>query len=499
MRRKGNTMITAPQIADATEPPTPPSPITAEDRAAVCADYFGPDANLLVDVRRWRETGEVGEADELQRLERLALSRALMRRGEAFGAQVAGVLMPAETAAHGSTLTALVAKWRDRGLERCANELEAALRQQASAPGQAFQVTERAQEAVAEILRSWGSMHANPEGTSRIVQAVLQHAPRGADSGYTLEDRIKEVCDEQCGLQPVIPADEALTLIERHMYEQRKLICELRQQIESGAAMAFQVTAEEMATLNGVGMTYERAFTEAQKLHTEACKRYAEQIRNLEKRAQKAEDQAGKARCERDEARAKARTLNDAYAELETERDGLKVELAACRAKLEGLREACTLEPQVADALSSTMQQWPPHVYTLALQRIQAALQATQAEKPASAGPQRFVHESGCMQPDEHDCACPSPAKLPEPPRHNAFGDSQADFFAQQEMLAQKALLRHPGGAEKAPEDASAEKPSLEERVGRVERALLAFCDADSLEARVVLRKALDGAGKGRE
>jgi hypothetical protein len=132
------------QIEQQQEPAAPPSPITADDRAAVCADYFGPDANLLVDVRRWRETGEVGDADELQRLERLALSRALMRRGEAYGAQVAEVLMPAETAAPDSTLTALVSKWRDEpgsvvvasALRKCANELEAALRQQASAPGQ---------------------------------------------------------------------------------------------------------------------------------------------------------------------------------------------------------------------------------------------------------------------------------------------------------------------------------------------------------------------------
>jgi uncharacterized protein YdbL (DUF1318 family) len=80
-------MITAPQttdaITDATEPVTPPSPVTPDDRAAVCLDYFG-DTHLLADVRQWRDTGVLPEGDELQRLERLALGYATRRADLSF-------------------------------------------------------------------------------------------------------------------------------------------------------------------------------------------------------------------------------------------------------------------------------------------------------------------------------------------------------------------------------------------------------------------------------
>lgn len=61
--------------------------------------------------------------------------------------------------------------------------------------------------------------------------------------------------------------------------------------------------------------------------------------------------------------------------------DALRTERDEARAALEALRAACQLDPRVEDALSSPVQPWPPHVYALALQRIQAALRGpAQAE-----------------------------------------------------------------------------------------------------------------------
>lgn len=56
---------------------------------------------------------------------------------------------------------------------------------------------------------------------------------RAASSGYTIADRLRDVADEACGLQPVITADEALTLIERKLSEQRIRIVGLEAQLHA--------------------------------------------------------------------------------------------------------------------------------------------------------------------------------------------------------------------------------------------------------------------------
>jgi hypothetical protein len=253
------------------------------------------------------------------------------------------------------------------------------------------------------------------------------------------------------------------------------------------------------------------------------------------------------------------------------ERNDARAELAACKAKLEGLREACALSEAEASYLSTYVS--CDHDSPVAvIKRIQSALQATQAEKLA-----RLPEPGESVAFDvefRRDGSRKLTPKLPEPDTLSTLGDVDeptvglssdaklpASFFAPEPGTvlngkdAKAFMLANPGrvvetGAYRyrrsptrrafevksgsaewsdctdmnhdgyefpyrytvlPPEPASAEKPSLEERVGHHEQALRHILDAmgklttehgDSVmtvygdTSLADAREALDGAGK---
>jgi hypothetical protein len=218
------------------------------------------------------------------------------------------------------------------------------------------------------------------------------------------------------------------------------------------------------------------------------------------------------------------------------ERNDARAELAACKAKLEGLREACALSEAEASYLSTYVS--CDHDSPVAvIKRIQSALQATQAEKLA-----RLPEPGESVAFDvefRRDGSRKLTPKLPEPDTLSTLGDVDeptvglssdaklpASFFAPEPGTvlngkdAKAFMLANPGrGVARAswpdleyrchdgglqgvtagggwsamrpdfweceflhhsytvlpPEPASAEKPSLEERLGRAIKAVAAL------------------------
>ncbi len=78
---------------------------------------------------------------------------------------------------------------------------------------------------------------------ARFIAAAREAVPAllgevGESAGYTLADRVKDVAHEAFGPFPVQTAEEALTAIERGIFEQRKRIAELEAQLAAAARRA---------------------------------------------------------------------------------------------------------------------------------------------------------------------------------------------------------------------------------------------------------------------
>jgi hypothetical protein len=396
-----------------------------------------------------------------------------------------------------SDLEQLVAKWRDdagqvidiygNGMRRCADELEAALRQQASAPGQAFRVTEddarwvynRANElqaskpigtllygslaqAIEERLAARPSAPA-PRGAVEVptldelrraarlsgisipdklhlwLERVIEKRERPAPSApsaqaWTRElarsmaedfDRRNESHDEPdndtwaedmfcagikafgmrcpttapvasaqggdldapagCGKAPMqcISCDDFRLAIDESRSEtyRYKTALEQEKQEHIGAAERLESAERDLAA--------ERAAHEATKADLRGALAIVKEDRqkwfDLAVHRQDEVDAAEKraAELERELAKVREESVGKRLLEVTVrERNDARAELAACKAKLEGLREACALSEAEASYLSTYVS--CDHDSPVAvIKRIQSALQATQAEKPA--------------------------------------------------------------------------------------------------------------------
>jgi hypothetical protein len=504
-------MITAPQIADAADAPTPPSPITAEDRAAVCADYFGPDANLLVDVRRWRETGEVGDADELQRLERLALGRASVRESlerELQECRAAGGLTMPTARGREAHLEERVEHHQKRQqelaealeardariaeLENDMDDLGIALRQQASAPGQAFQVTKEewfeackrnnfdaalvylneilAARPSATSAQAMGDWQFGVETERRIKLEERSRAEaaekRAADlERDTLRAELAKVREELAAARADVTANtDAFAaqqdLLVKHtvrMTAAESEVDRLELELAASARMCRAYKGDFDAELEGAGQLRKELGARDDESYPGFVRRLASERDTLRAELAKVrEELAG------DDGRVACMSARDACDSAWVEFHKVKAELAACKAQLEGLREACTLPGDFLRSIEgSGGQNFLSDVQHMKL--YVARVQAELAGQLAESGNAKRVATSTPVEPDPD-----APKDVEALP---AYWDARRRAQGKPDASRCGAELRVALGAEPSPVD-------VEARFARHEKVLRCVLEA---------------------
>jgi chromosome segregation ATPase len=429
-----------------------------------------------------------------------------------------------------SELEALVARWRDgfryddgsmaHAANGCADELEAALRQQASAPVASAQgdlaatmgeyESRIAHKAGVEASKRYAEQIRNLEkraqkaedqagkarcerddATYMLTRALpsLESVARDLENIHGIRDKaqamnvagyLRERIAGRAGTKPTTPAGVALQGRTHQLEEQREAL-------ETALAAAERDLAAERAAHEAANDELIAMLGRAER----AEKRAAELERERDEAQNGYDDHANLCRTlttERDSLRAelaKVREESVGKRLLEVtvrERNEARAELAACRAKLEGLREACALSEAEASYLSTYIS--CDHDSPVAvIKRIQSALQATQAEKPAIA-----AELAACkakleeMRREARAFECAAQLTDEECARLEDDDGNASDVLAalQERLTFAQARLRVSSHAIH-PEPASAEKPDLPPRVTQRDVDVLATMADDSV------------------
>lgn len=117
--------------------------------------------------------------------------------------------------------------------------LIASLRRQLTRADETLQtVSEQHGQAIAALQAELAIICEHRDTYRSRCSTVGQEAARLSDRLQALDGRITTICDEEFGLQPVQPAEQSLTQIERRLFERRRLV--------EAAARASERTAEAL-------------------------------------------------------------------------------------------------------------------------------------------------------------------------------------------------------------------------------------------------------------
>jgi chromosome segregation ATPase len=306
------------------------------------------------------------------------------------------------------------------------------------------------------------------------------HGIRGKAQAMNVAGYLRERIAGRAGTKPTTPAGVALQGRTHQLEEQREAL-------ETALAAAERDLAAERAAHEAANDELIAMLGRAER----AEKRAAELERERDEAQNGYDDHANLCRTlttERDSLRAelaKVREESVGKRLLEVtvrERNEARAELAACRAKLEGLREACALSEAEASYLSTYIS--CDHDSPVAvIKRIQSALQATQAEKPAIA-----AELAACkakleeMRREARAFECAAQLTDEECARLEDDDGNASDVLAalQERLTFAQARLRVSSHAIH-PEPASAEKPDLPPRVTQRDVDVLATMADDSV------------------
>jgi hypothetical protein len=306
------------------------------------------------------------------------------------------------------------------------------------------------------------------------------HGIRGKAQAMNVAGYLRERIAGRAGTKPTTPAGVALQGRTHQLEEQREAL-------ETALAAAERDLAAERAAHEAANDELIAMLGRAER----AEKRAAELERERDEAQNGYDDHANLCRTlttERDSLRAelaKVREESVGKRLLEVtvrERNEARAELAACRAKLEGLREACALSEAEASYLSTYVS--CDHDSPVAvIKRIQSALQATQAEKPAIA-----AELAACkakleeMRREARAFECAAQLTDEECARLEDDDGNASDVLAalQERLTFAQARLRVSSHAIH-PEPASAEKPDLPPRVTQRDVDVLATMADDSV------------------